>query len=73
MKNTFLFVAFTGAFLLFSCTINLGSNIKYTTLPAEGKNIPVQSFTSIKANGVFNIILKYGPTESVVVKGDLSK
>ncbi len=71
MKNMLLLVTITGVFLLFSCNLNFGSNIKYSALPAEGKNIPVLSFTSIKANGVFNIILQSGTSESVVVKGDL--
>jgi hypothetical protein len=77
MKTIFLFAALAGLVLLPSCVLNTSghSNIKYTHLPPEGKNMPVQSFTSIKANGVFNLYLMQGATESVVVKenypGDL--
>jgi hypothetical protein len=69
MKSNIFLIAVIGTVLLFSCTMNMGSNVKYSALPPEGRNMPVQSFTSIKANGVFNIILQQGATESVVVKG----
>lgn len=70
MKTTFLFAALAGLVLLPSCVINTSghSNIKYTHLSSDGRNMPVQSFTAIKANGVFNLILQHGATESVVVK-----
>src|SRR6185312_13301514 len=57
------------AIVVSSCVISVGSNVKYTTLPPEGKNMPVTSFSAIKANGVFDIILQQGTSESVVVKG----
>jgi hypothetical protein len=57
--------------LLPSCIIATGgSNTKYIKLPPEGKNMAVGAFSSIKADGVFDIILQQGPIESVVVKGD---
>ena len=70
MKNIFLIAALAGLVLFPSCYINGGTKIKYTKLPAEGKNMPVQPFTSINAVGVFNIILQSGSTESVVVKNE---
>jgi hypothetical protein len=70
MKTAFLLAALACVILLSSCIITGGSNIKYTHLPPDGRNMPVQPFTSIKANGVFNIILQQGVTESVVVKDD---
>ncbi len=71
MKTNFSLIAVTSVLLVSACVINVGgSDIKYTHLPPEGKNMPVQSFTSIKANGVFNIILQQGTTESVIVKDD---
>jgi hypothetical protein len=70
MKNRILPAAIACIALLSACDINIGSNIKYTQLPPEGKNMPVQTFSAIKANGVFNIIIQHGATESVVVKGD---
>jgi hypothetical protein len=71
MNTNFRLAALAGLIFISACVINVGgSNIKYTHLPAEGKNIPIQSFTAIKANGVFNIILQKGTTESVVVKDD---
>jgi len=72
MNTNFQLAALSGLIFVSACVINVGgSDIKYTHLPAEGKNMPIQSFTAIKANGVFNIILQQGTTESVVVKGDL--
>jgi hypothetical protein len=47
----------------------LHPDLKYTKLPPEGKNLPVQSFSAIKAKGAFNIILQHGRTESLVMKG----
>lgn len=71
MKSKGLLIASAAVILLASCVINTGkSDIKYTHLPPEGKNITVQPFTSIKANGVFSVMLRQGTTESVVVKGD---
>ncbi|HTB32989.1 MAG TPA: head GIN domain-containing protein [Bacteroidia bacterium] len=71
MKTNFRLTFIIGLILLSACVINVGgSNIKYTHLPPEGKNMPVQPFTSIKANGVFNIILQQGNTEGVIVKND---
>jgi len=70
MKTNLILVALAVPILFSACNISIGSNVKYTALPAEGRNMPVQSFRAIKANGVFNIILQQGSTESVVVKGD---
>ncbi len=75
MKTIFLIAAFAGLVMLPSCVITSGnghgnSNIKYTSLPQEGKNMPIQSFNSIKANGVFNLFLIHGASESVVVKNN---
>jgi hypothetical protein len=71
MKTNFPLAAIATLILLSACAINVGgSNTKYTHLPPEGKNMPVQSFNSIKANGVFNIILQHGTTEGVIVKND---
>jgi len=69
MKTKFLLATLVIAIVVSSCVIGVGSNVKYTTLPAEGKNMPVTSFNAIKANGVFDIILQQGTSESVVVKG----
>jgi hypothetical protein len=70
MKKLLLFAALVNIVLLQSCTIHSfgHSNIKYTHLPPEGRSMPVEAFNSIKASGVFNIILQHGTTESVVVK-----
>lgn len=70
MKSKFLLIAFAGNILLMSCDTVMDSNVKYTHLAPEGKNMPIQPFTSIKANGVFDLILQQGTRESVVVKGD---
>jgi Putative auto-transporter adhesin, head GIN domain len=70
MKNKLLLTVLAAPILFSACNMGIGSNVKYTTLPAEGRNMPVQSFSAIKANGVFNIILQQGTTESVVVKGE---
>lgn len=71
MRNKLLFGMLAGTAILYSCNITTGqSNIKYTHLSADGKNMPVSSFNAIKANGVFNIILTHGDAESVVVKDD---
>ncbi len=70
MKTKFFLAALIAIVLLPSCILKVGSNVKYTHLPAEGRNMPIQSFNSIKANGVFNIILQQGTTESVVVKDE---
>lgn len=69
MKSKLFLIALATPVLFSACDISSGSNIKYTTLPDEGKNMPVEPFTAIKANGVFNIILQHGATEGVVVKG----
>lgn len=70
MKISILLATLSAPVLFSACNISVGSNVKYTHLPAEGKNIPVQPFNAIKANGVFDIILQQGTTEGVVVKGD---
>jgi hypothetical protein len=73
MKTISLFAAVAALGLFPSCNITLGktnSDIKYVQLPPTGKNMPIQSFTSIKANGVFNLYLIHGATESVVVKNN---
>jgi len=70
MKTKLILAALASPILFSACNIGIGSNIKYTTLPAGGKNMPIQPFSAIKANGVFNIILQQGTTESVVIKGD---
>jgi Putative auto-transporter adhesin, head GIN domain len=73
MKKLFVLAVLSDIALLSSCVITSGnghSNIKYTPLPPEGKNMPVEAFNSIKANGVFNLFLTKGTTESVVVKGN---
>lgn len=71
MKTKLLLLAFVSPVLFTACVISTGSNVKYTTLPEEGKNLPVTSFNAIKANGVFDIILQQGTSESVLVKGQL--
>ncbi len=60
------FVGFWAGVILNS---KLHPDLKYTKLPPEGKNIPVQSFRVIKAKGAFNIVLQHGTTESLVMKG----
>jgi Putative auto-transporter adhesin, head GIN domain len=71
MKNYFTPIVANSILTFSACVINVGgSDVKYTVLPPSGKNIPVQPFTSIKANGVFNIFLQKGTTESVIVKND---
>jgi hypothetical protein len=44
----------------------------FIKLPAEGKVIDVKPFTSIKVDGVYDIVLSQGTKESVTVKGDYS-
>lgn len=71
MKTKFLFALTVCTISLSSCLIHPeGHNktINYTHLPPEGKTIAVKPFTSVKANGVFNLILQKGETESVLVK-----
>ncbi len=71
MKPPILLAAFVSLIVLSSCVfVAGGSDIKFSSLPPEGKTIPIQPFTAIKADGVFNLILQQGNTESVVVKGD---
>jgi hypothetical protein len=71
MKNKVLLSAIGTSILFSSCLMHgRHSKIKYTDLPAEGKVVPVQSFNAIKANGIFNIYLKKGNTESVVIKNE---
>ncbi|HSY76415.1 MAG TPA: DUF2807 domain-containing protein, partial [Bacteroidia bacterium] len=60
------FVGYSAALMLDS---KIHPDLKYTKLPPEGKNIPVQSFRTIKAKGAFNILLQHGTTESLVMKG----
>ena len=50
----------------------LSAQDNFIKLPAEGKVIDVKPFTSIKADGVYDIVLSQGTTESVLVKGDYS-
>ena len=69
MKTKFILAALAAPIIFSACVISAGSNIKYTALPPEGRNMPVQPFNAIKANGVFNVILQQGATESVIVKG----
>jgi len=69
MKTKYLLATLVIAIVVSSCVIGVGSNVKYTTLPVEGKDMPVTSFSAIKANGVFDLILQQGTSESVVVKG----
>jgi|SRR6185312_1207352 len=69
MKTKLLPAALVIAIVVSSCVNSIGQNVKYTTLPPEGKNMPVKSFNALKTNGIFNIILQPGTSESVVVKG----
>ena len=74
MKKNLLAVIFALIMLFsFGCIINMDSKNNYVKLPAEGKTFEIESFKTIKADGVFNIILSQGSKESVIVKGDLPK
>lgn len=74
MKNILFASAFLSALLLSpGCEITTGSNEASVKLPAGGKTYDIQSFTAIKADGVFNLIFSQGDKESVVVKGKLPK
>jgi hypothetical protein len=50
----------------------LSAQDNFIKLPAEGKIIDVKPFNSIKADGVYDIVLSQGVKENVTVKGDYS-
>ena len=71
MKSKILLFSIVISIALSSCDYIKSKEEKYTKLPAEGKTFDIKSFKSIKADGVFNIVLAQGDKESAVVKGDL--
>jgi hypothetical protein len=69
MKIKFLLPILASIVFWSSCMVHpFGkSKIKYTPM-AQGMEMSIKPFTAIKANGVFNLVIQKGATESVVVK-----